>query len=178
MEQINEELKKMDQEDFLNKEEERSPMMENKKGSIFTNWWHALNMANKIITVILAIIVVFLFYVSLDANKYQAVVHVIEGDGKVGVNPTTERLDFGDLSRGTSATRTVTVDNETFMPMYVMVLKFGSISDLVKLDHNYFRLTKGQSRKIEFSVYMPASAPIDSNYSGRVILFKIPTFGL
>src|SRR3989344_9346822 len=70
--------------------------------------WHRLTgeplkMWEKIVGVILALVFLFVFYVVLDANKYRATVHVIEGQGRVGVNPTTELLDFGDLSPGTSA---------------------------------------------------------------------------
>lgn len=144
----------------------------------FTAWWHDLKRWEKVLTVVLSILVLFLFYVTLDANKYQAVVQVVDGEGKVGVNPTTERLDFGDLSRGTSAVRTVTVKNGTFMPMYVVAVKTGDISDLMDIDTNYFRLTSGKEQRIELQTYIPASAVVDKKYSGRVYLFKIPTFGL
>ena len=103
---------------------------------------------------------------------------MVEGEGRVGVNPTTERLDFGDLSRGTSAVRTVTVKNGTVMPMYVVMVKTGNISDLVDIDTNYFKLTRGAEQKIEFQTYIPAWAAIDATYKGRVYLFKIPTFWL
>ena len=144
----------------------------------FTAWWHELKRWEKALTVVLSVLVLFLFYVALDANKYQAVVRVIAGEGRVGVNPTTERLDFGDLSRGTSAVRTVTVKNGTFMPMYVVMVKTGTISDLMDIDTNYFRLGSDKEQKIEFQTYIPASAAVDTNYKGRVYLFKIPTFGL
>lgn len=143
---------------------------------LFTGWWSDLKQWEKAVSIVCAIIILFLFYVTLDANKYQAVVRVVEGEGRVGVNPTTERLDFGDLSRGTSAVRTVTVKNGTVMPMYVVMVKTGNISDLVDIDTNYFKLMRGAEQKIEFQTYIPASAAIDTAYSGRVYLFKIPTF--
>ena len=62
-----------------------------------------MTKGEKILAVVLIIIFLAVFYIALDANKYSAQVLVIEGEGRVGVNPTTERLDFGDLSRGTSA---------------------------------------------------------------------------
>ena len=68
-----------------------------------------MKRGEKILAVVLVIVFLFVFYIALDANKYQATVHVIEGEGKVGVNPTTERLDFGDLSPGTSAIRRVDI---------------------------------------------------------------------
>jgi len=137
-----------------------------------------LKMSDKIIGVVLIIIFLFVFYIVLDANKYSAMVNVIEGEGKVGVNPTAESLDFGDLSRGTSAIRRVDLQNNTFMPVYVGILKLGSISDLVDISKNNFKLRPGDKTKIEFLTYIPASAELNRIYTGRVYLFKIPTFGL
>lgn len=152
-------------------------------GGRVSTWWEKqtgrpLNRKDKIIGGIFLIIFLFVFYVTLDANKYQATVRVIEGQGAVGINPTTERLDFGDLSRGTSAVRRVALQNSTFMPMYVVVIKFGALADLMDVDKNYFTLKPETEERIEFSVYMPASAEKDKTYNGRVYLFKIPTFGL
>jgi hypothetical protein len=147
--------------------------------ALWSDWktgWQAMKIWQKVVTVAILVIFLFAFYVVLDANKYPALVRVIEGEGKVGVNPTDRALDFGDLSRGTSAVRRVNIKNGTPMPMYVMIFKFGGISDLVQIDKNFFKLQGGQEEKIEFTTYMPASAPIDSNYTGRVFLFKIPTF--
>jgi hypothetical protein len=142
-------------------------------------WWERktgekLKLSEKIGGGIFLVVFLFVFYVTLDANKYAAQVRAIEGEGKVGVNPTTERLDFGDLSRGTSAVRTVSIQNNTFMPFFVATIKIGSIRSLMKLDRNNFILRKGDSAKIEFTTYMPASAEIDKMYTGRVYLFKIP----
>ena len=133
-----------------------------------------LSVGEKIVGGVAIIIVLFAFYITLDANKYSATVYIIEGQGRVGVNPTTELLDFGDLSPGTSAIRRIEIINGTGIPMYVFVIRFGSITDLMELNKNFFVLPGGETEKIEFSVYMPASAPIDKTLNGRVFLFKIP----
>lgn len=151
---------------------------EKPKKRMFSGWWSDLKRWEKVVSVVCAVLVLFLFYVTLDANKYQAVVRVVEGEGRVGVNPTTERLDFGDLSRGTSAVRTVTIKNGTIMPMYVVMVKTGNIADLVDIDTNYLKVPRGAERSIEFQTYVPASAVIDVTYKGRVYVFKIPTFWL
>ena len=152
--------------------------MEPKKENWFASAWRPLNRFQKGFVVFLVIAFLFVFYVALDANKYEATVRVIEGEGKVGINPTTERLDFGDLSRGTSSVRRVTIANGTFMPMYVLIWETGDIADLMELDKNSIRLAKGEEARIEFTTYMPASAQVDRIYDGRVFVFKIPTFGL
>ena len=137
-----------------------------------------LSWRQKVVSVIVIVIFLFIFYLVLDANKYRAVVKVIEGESLVGVNPTTEALDFGDLSKGVSAVRRVEIINGTAMPMYVMVFKTGSIADLIDINKNYFKLEAREQTKIEFTMFMPASAEINKIYRGRVYLFKIPTFWL
>jgi len=109
----------------------------------------------------------------LIADKYKATVLVIEGEKKVGVNPTSESLDFGDLSKDTSASRFVTLKSGGG-DTYIWVMKFGSLSDLIKIDDNKFVLSAGQEKKVEFSVYMPASAKIGERMNGSVWIFKIP----
>ena len=143
------------------------------------SWWEKfagrkMTILDKIVLGVFALAFLFVFYISLDANKYPALVRVVEGEGVVGVNPTDEALDFGDLSRGTSAVRRVEIKNGTPIPMYVILLKLGGIASLIDIDKNFFTLAPRAEDKIEFSVYMPASAEIDRNYTGRVFLFKIP----
>lgn len=146
-------------------------------------WWDVslgrpLRARDKVLAGILIIIFLFIFYITLDANKYRAMVRVIEGEDRVGINPTSESLDFGDLSRGTAALRRVNLINGTPIPMFVIAIKTGGISDLMDINKNYFTLHPHEEIQMEFSVYIPASAQIDKNYTGRVYLFKIPTFGL
>ena len=133
-----------------------------------------MSKGEKVLLVFGALVVLLLFYITLDANKYRAEVRVIEGAGAVGVNPTTELLDFGDLSRGTSAVRRVSIENETGIRMWIGVVRLGSITDLLRLDKNYFVLQGHTNERIEFTVYMPASGEVGTMYSGRVFVFWIP----
>ena len=76
--------------------------------------------------VIWAVVAVLAFVVIVQvavADKYSAQILVIEGEKKVGVNPTDEKLDFGDLSADTSATRYVTL-SAGGVNAFVSVLKF------------------------------------------------------
>jgi len=157
--------------------------IEPKKRFSFRAWWgkttgEPLKLKDKIILIVVGVVFLFVFYVTLDANKYPALVRVIAGEGAVGVNPTDLALDFGDLARGTSAVRRVDIQNGTFMPVYVLVWETGSIAELMDIDKKAFRLGAHEGTKIEFSTYIPASAAIDTKFNGRVYLFKIPTFGL
>ena len=132
---------------------------------------------SKVWLTVFGVIFLIVFYIALDANKYRAQVRVIEGEGKVGVNPTTEKLDFGDLSRGTTGVRRVDIDNGTSIPMWIAIVKLGSISSLVQIDKNFFVLKPHTNERIEFGLYMPASGEVGSLYTGRVFIFRIPAPG-
>ncbi len=108
----------------------------------------------------------------LNAAKYEALVQVIPED-KIGINPTSQKLDFGDLPRDRSTVRTVTLKSDGDTPAYVMVWKFGDISDLMKVNKNYFTLDPHSSQKLDFSVYVPNSAEY-RYYNGQVMIFQIP----
>jgi hypothetical protein len=133
-----------------------------------------MKLHEKIVAILFILIFLIAFYLTLDANKYQAQVRVIAGEGKVGINPTTLALDFGDLSRGTAAVRRVSIQNGTGIPLWIASFKLGGISDLMDADKNYFIIKPGGEDKIEYTVYMPASAEIDRLYTGRVFIFRIP----
>lgn len=156
-------------------EEGRSP------SAGISGWWErktgeTLRTRDKVVGILVLVIFLFVFYVVLDANKYPALVRAVEGEGTVGVNPTDQALDFGDLSRGTSAVRRVDIQNDTPIPMFIMTFKTGDIASLIDINKNFFRLEPRGGEKLSFTLYMPASAEIDQTYKGRVYLFKVPTF--
>ena len=111
----------------------------------------------------------------VTAEKYQAVVKVIEDKGTVGVNPLADKLDFGDLSKGSSAIRYVSLENNGRFRIRILTLRFGGISDLIKVSKNNFVLGPGDKERLEFQLTMPPSATKDS-YSGWVWVFKMPRF--
>ena len=127
-------------------------------------------------TVLITIVAIFgLFAVVqiVSAEKYQAVVKVVEEEGTVGINPLADKLDFGDLSSGSSAVRYVSLENNGGFRIRILILKFGGISDLIKVSRNNFVLKPGEGEKLEFQLRMPPSATAES-YSGWVYIFKIP----
>ena len=130
-------------------------------------------MIKKIIYVIIAIILFIVAVQALAADKYKAVVQVIEDENKIGVNPTADKLDFGDLSKNTGATRYVSIENNGKYKIYIITWKFGSISELIKVSRNYFTLGSGEKERLAFEMYMPVSADKEK-YSGWVWVFKLP----
>lgn len=126
----------------------------------------------KIIGLVIVVLVIWFGAVQyMAAERYDAVVNVIEGENKVGVNPTSESLDFGDLSRETAQTRTVTIKNTGKSDKYIMVWKRGEIAEIMDVSKNNFTLKAGEEAKIEFNVKVPKTAEI-RKYSGKVVIFK------
>ncbi len=126
--------------------------------------------------VILFIMLVFVWVGIVQymaADKYDAVVKVVEEGGKIGVNPTAERLDYGDIPKGNALTRFITIENNGNMDIYVAVVKFGSVAELIKISKNNFTLYAGDDEKIELTLAMPISANKEE-YKGKVIVFKLP----
>lgn len=109
----------------------------------------------------------------IAADKYDAVVKVIEANGKIGVNPMTERLDYGDLPKGNASTRFVTIENNGKMDIYVAIVKYGEIAELIKINKNNFVLAPGEKEKLELPLEMPISANKEE-YKGKVVVFKFP----
>jgi len=132
-----------------------------------------MSKIKKIIYIVVGILLLVLVVQIVVADKYKAQVQVIEEKGAVGVNPLAEKLDFGDLSRETSAIRYVSLENNGKFSIYVMVLKFGGIADLIKLSRNNFTLEPGQKERLEFQIIIPVSAE-NKYYSGWVWIFKLP----
>ena len=128
----------------------------------------------KLVLTIIGVIIVSLLLVQvINAAKYKMVVQVVEGENIMGINPLADKLDFGDLSRNNGMTRYVTLKSGGGISTYIMVWEFGEISDLVKVNKNYFTLEPGEEVKLTFEINIPPSAEIQK-YSGRVWIFRLP----
>lgn len=129
----------------------------------------------KILLVIVAILLLLAVIQIINAAKYKMVVNVVEGENVMGINPLAEKLDFGDLSRNNGMTRYVTMKSGGGISTYVLVLKFGEISDLVNVNKSAFTLKPGEEVKLVFEIKIPPSAEI-KKYSGWAIIFRLPKF--
>jgi len=127
----------------------------------------------KILIVIGIIIALIIVIQIINAAKYKMVINVVEGENIMGINPLADKLDFGDLSRNNGMTRYVTLKSGGGVSTYIVVWKFGGISDLVKLNRNYFTLSPGEEVKLSFEINIPPSAEI-KKYSGWTIIFRLP----
>lgn len=125
------------------------------------------------ILVIGALGAIFAIVQIINASKYDMVVNVVDGKDVLGINPLTERLDFGDLSRKNRMTRQIAVSNGGNIDIFVMVWKFGEISGLVEVDRNFFVVKPEEESKISLEVRIPPSAET-KKYEGKVWVFRLP----
>ena len=132
-----------------------------------------MSKIKKIIYIIITVVVFVLVVQVVVADKYKAIVKVVEGENVIGVNPLADKLDFGDLARETTAIRYVKLENNGGMKNYIMVWKFGGMSELIKVSRNNFTLKPGEEERLEFQLFIPVSAG-EQNYEGSVWIFKIP----
>jgi hypothetical protein len=132
-----------------------------------------MTLTKKIFYGIIAVIVFFLAVQISVADKYKATVQCIEGEKKVGVNPTDLALDFGDLSHDTAAQRIIKM-NSGSRSAYVYIAKFGQIAELIKVSEARFTMKPNEEKKIQFDLYMPPSAPTGVRMDGWVWVFKLP----
>ena len=119
------------------------------------------------------VVAIFAIVQFINAAKYEMVVNVVEGENVLGLNPTTEPLDFGDLSRNNGIARQISIENGGGMNIFVAAFKFGELASLVKLDRNFFVLKPGEEAQISLEVSIPPSAET-KKYDGRIWVFRLP----
>ena len=127
----------------------------------------------KVLIVLGMILIVFIGVEFISAAKYKTMVVVTDKQGVVGINPLTESLDFGELSKGSSISRFITLKSQGKISTFVIIVITGGIKDLIEVDKNYFTLSGGEEQKIDFHLDIPISADKEK-YKGRVFIFRLP----
>ncbi|MCU0653035.1 MAG: hypothetical protein MUD10_02140 [Candidatus Pacebacteria bacterium] len=132
-----------------------------------------METAKKIFLVLLGVAVLIIAVEYINAAKYDATVNVVEGSNVMGVNPLTDKLDFGDLARNNGMTRYIDVANAGNVATYILVWETGEIADLITASKNNFTLNPGQNIKLAFELHVPDSAAA-KRYGGMVMIFRLP----
>lgn len=132
-----------------------------------------MSLLKKIILIVIAIPALLVSVWVINAARYKMVVQVVDKENVLGINPLADNLDFGDLSRNNGMTRYVDLKNNGKLNIYFVVWKFGEISDLVKIDKNFFTLKPGEETKVAFEIKIPPSAEA-KKYKGGVWIFRVP----
>ncbi len=97
---------------------------------------------------------------------------LIKVNDHFGLNADTDAMKFGMIMPGTSAERSIIVNNSAARPLKVIILKSGYIADWVKISENDFILEENENRRVIFKVSAPENANY-GNYTGTAaIIFK------
>jgi len=66
------------------------------------------------------------------------------------------------------------MENAGTVPNQVNVFIIGDIGDLVKVQPDSLTIEPGETKEVNFRLTMPASAPVDKKYSGKVFVLRLP----
>ena len=121
--------------------------------------------------VFLLLVVTFLFQA---LTIYDCQVIAKEEGSAIGIAPFTDRVDFGDIPQGATVGKTLIMENAGAVPNQVNVFIIGNIGDLVKVEPSSLTLEVGETKEVEFFLTMPASAPPEKKYTGKVFVLRLP----
>ena len=121
--------------------------------------------------ILLLLVVTFLFQ-ALTIYDTQVIAKA-KGE-PIGMAPFTDRIDFGDIPQGEGVGKTLIMENEGVVPNQVMVFVIGNIGDLVKVNPESVSIAPGEKVEVDFDLTMPASAPPEKKYSGKVLVLRLP----
>ena len=85
----------------------------------------------------------------------------------------TTRVVQADLPIAKIA-KSLNLANNGGVDNYIAIFVVGGIGDLVSVDPNFFTLKSGDEVEVQFRLIVPPSAPVDKEYSGRVLVFRLP----
>lgn len=121
--------------------------------------------------VLLLLAVTYLFQ-ALTIYNSQAIAK--EAGSSIGINPLGDRIDFGDIPQGETVSKTLIMENEGAVPNNVMVFIIGNIGDLVEVNPSSLTLEPGERVEVKFRLTMPASAPPEKKFTGKVFVLRLP----
>jgi hypothetical protein len=121
--------------------------------------------------VVLLLAVTFLFQA---LTIYNTQVIAKEAGTSIGINPLGDRIDFGDIPQGETVSKTLIMENEGAVPNNVTVFIIGNIGDLVEVNPSSLTLEPGETVEVKFRLTMPASAPPEKKFTGRVFVLRLP----
>ena len=105
---------------------------------------------------------------------YDSQVIAKEEGSAIGIAPFTDRIDFGDVPQGATVGKTLILENAGVIPNQINIFVIGSIGDLVKVNPGSLSLEAGETKEVKFELTMPASVPVESKFSGKVFILRLP----
>lgn len=123
----------------------------------------------------LLLLALFVLFEWRSTITYSAQVLVLERTDEliIGLNPTTERIDFGDLTQGSSQVRPLVLENNGFLPFRFTIITTGSISQFMSVSDAFFTLHPGETKNVDFILVLPPNAE-PRMYTGQVFVLRVP----
>lgn len=124
---------------------------------------------------LLFVLALFVLFEWRATTTYSSQVIVIQRTDVliVGINPTTERMDFGDLTQGSSQVRPLVLENSGVLPWRVSIIVMGEIGQFIQISDAFFTLDRGETKNVDFTLILPPNAA-PGKYSGRVLVLRVP----
>lgn len=136
-----------------------------------------LTLRRSLVLVLLALVIALVAFEARATEIFSVQVNVVPGENIAYFNPTTEQLDFGDLSRGAGQTRHITLSNDSVIPNRVYIMVLGDIGDFIKISDAFLTLDSGEVTQVDLTLVVPQTADV-KKYSGQVLVFRHPWFPL
>lgn len=116
----------------------------------------------------------------MQLSYYQKIVEVrnVEmfvniSDSGFGFNTSGENLNFGKLTRGDTAKKTILISQNEYDSLRVIVRNYGDISRFIQVSNSSFILKRGETKEIHYVLNVPVNQD-KGTYQGftKVILTK------
>jgi len=89
----------------------------------------------------------------------------------IGFNTDTDKLYFGTLPRGNTASRNIVIENKEYEKSVVRLKVYGEIKGWVAVSENNFILKQGESKKVVIEAIAPEDAELKSYDSRLIVVF-------
>jgi len=135
-------------------------------------------MGKKDAIIILIAVALLAFTATIWAYSYLKIISVNQfeitlsiGD-RIGFDLGSQEISFGTMLPGSTASRTIKIENNEEFPLKVIVKHFGDTNKFVSIDKNNFVMLPEESGELNFLAEIPKNAE-HGNYTGKVIIRTI-----
>ena len=118
-----------------------------------------------ILVAVLTALSTAIFYNAFVIEKIVSYNMTVKVDDHFGLAVDNESLNFGRITPGNSADKSISIGNPTDHKVKILILPKGLISDWVSISENNFILVPGEKKNVNFEVVAPQNAAF-GRYNG------------
>ena len=124
---------------------------------------------------VLLLLALFVLFEWRSTTTYSVRLQVTEeARNVIGLAPYYEdRLDFGDLPRGSAASMKLTLQNEGRIPSRFTIIATGDVRQFIRISDAFFTLSPGDAKSVEFTIAVPRTAE-PKKYTGNIHVVRTP----